>query len=66
MNTGNVLQTFKPKTEVYRFCLDVSRTKCIIGESSKIVTLPTGIKGYFTLTPEFNSKEGSKKLQPSN
>ncbi|XP_078381360.1 uncharacterized protein LOC144664106 [Oculina patagonica] len=32
MKTGNVLQSIKPgKYEVYRFCLDVSCTKCIVG-----------------------------------
>ena len=39
MKTGNVLQTIKPKKEVYRFCLDVGHTKCIIGKSSIIDSL---------------------------
>lgn len=39
MKTGNVLQTIKPKKEVYRFCLDVGHTKCIIGKSTIIDSL---------------------------
>ena len=33
MNTGNVLQKIKPsKDSIYRFCIDVSCTKCIVGK----------------------------------
>ena len=33
MKTGNVLQKIKPsKDNIYRFCIDVSCTKCIVGK----------------------------------
>jgi len=50
MNSGSVLQKIKPsKDNIYRFCIDVSCTKCIVGKLSPNFQAPNVVPNRLKL-----------------